>query len=173
VIFSDKTLVEMAAFYPQSINSLLKISGVGQVKLRQYGEIFLEVIQGYCEKHELQEKPKEAPREKSDANRRYVIVSEAYNAGETIQALSERYQITVGTILEYFARYLNAGNKLRDGGDLQALTSATLEQQQAAFAAFEELSPTFLKPVYDKLNGKLNYDDLKILRLLYVISTTP
>ncbi len=44
VIFSDKTLAEMAAYYPQSIGSLLKISGVGQVKLKQYGEVFLDVI---------------------------------------------------------------------------------------------------------------------------------
>src|SRR5512138_2668397 len=42
VIFSDKTLAEMAAYYPQSITSLLTISGVGQVKLRRYGEAFLE-----------------------------------------------------------------------------------------------------------------------------------
>jgi hypothetical protein len=56
---------------------------------------------------------------------------------------------------------------------MQALISATLEQQQSAFAAFEELSPTFLKPVYDQLNGTLNYEDLKVLRLLYLISTSP
>ena len=39
-----------------------------------------------------------------------------------------------------------------------------------AFIAFEELSPTYLKHVYEKLNGELDYDDLKILRLLYLIS---
>src|SRR6185369_7293561 len=77
VIFSDKTLVEMAAYYPQSITSLLNISGVGQVKLRQYGEAFLDVIVPYCEKHGLKEKPKETVREKSDTNRRYVMVAEA------------------------------------------------------------------------------------------------
>ena len=172
VIFSDKTLVEMAAYYPQSISSLLKISGVGQVKLRQYGETFLEMIQDYCRKHDLKEKPKEAAREKSDTNRRYMIVAEAYNAGETISNLMERYQVSMSTILEHLSRYLAAGNKLRIGKDLQGLTSATMEQQQAAFAAFEELSPTFLKPVFDKLNGTLNYDDLKILRLLYLIQTS-
>jgi ATP-dependent DNA helicase RecQ len=140
VIFSDKTLVEMAAYYPQSVGSLLKISGVGQVKLRQYGEIFLEIIQSYCEKHELSERPKETTREKSDVNRRYVVVAEAYNAGETIQSLIERYYVTASTILEHLVRYLSAGNPVRNGKDLQALTSATLEQQQAAFAAFEELA---------------------------------
>jgi ATP-dependent DNA helicase RecQ len=172
VIFSDRTLTEMSAHYPQSTESLLNISGVGQVKARQYGDMFLEAIKAYCEKHNLQENPKESTRDKSDSNRRYVIVREAYNSGETIQSLMERYHVTAGTILDHLSRYLSAGNTLRNGADLQALTSANPEQKQAAFAAFDELSPTFLKPVYDKLNGTLNYDELKILRMLYLISHT-
>jgi ATP-dependent DNA helicase RecQ len=172
VIFSDKALVEMAAYYPQSVGSLLKISGVGQVKLRQFGEAFLELIQLYCEKHGLQEKSKEALREKSSTgtNRRYVLVAEAYNSGETIQSLMERYGVTAGTVLEHLSRYLAMGNPIRTGEDLQRLTSVTPEQQRAAFDAFHDLSPTFLKPVYDKLNGTLNYDDLRVLRLMYLIA---
>ena len=170
VIFSDRTLIEMAAYYPQSVSSLLRISGVGQVKLRQYGEAFLEVIRAYSEKHELKETSKETTREKSDSNRRYVLVAEAYNAGETIPGLMERYHVTAGTIIEHLTRYLAAGNTLRNGDDLMLLTSATPEQVQGAFEAFDEVGPAFLKPVYDKLNGSLTYDDLKILRLLYLAS---
>jgi ATP-dependent DNA helicase RecQ len=170
VIFSDRTLIEMAAYYPQTAESLLNIAGVGQVKLRQYGDAFLEVIKLYCEKHGLKEKQKETVREKSDTNRRYFIVGEAYNAGDSIESLMERYHVTAGTILEHLTRYITAGNSLRNGDDLHKLTSVTPEQRQAAFAAFEEFSPTFLKPVYEKLNGELNYDDLKILRMLYMIS---
>ncbi len=170
VIFSDKTLVEMAVYYPQSVTSLLSISGIGQVKLRQYGQVFLDVIVPYCEKHGLKENSKEKPREKSDSGRRYVIVSEAYNSGETVQSLMERYRVTASTILDHLARYLTAGNKLRKGEDLQELAAVTPDQQQAAFAAFDELSPTFLKPVFDKLGGTLSYDDLKILRMSYLIS---
>jgi ATP-dependent DNA helicase RecQ len=170
VIFSDKTLVEMAAYYPQSIISLLNISGVGQVKLRQFGEEFLDVIRTYCEKHGLVEKQKENVREKSDSNRRYMIVAEAYNAGETVQSLMERYRVTAGTILDHLARYLASGNRLRTGSDLASLITATPEVQQAAFNAFDELSPTFLSPVFNKLSGNVNYDDLKVLRMLYMIS---
>jgi hypothetical protein len=96
-------------------------------------------------------------------------VGEAYNAGDTIQSLMERYHVTAGTILGHLTRYLSAGNRLRNGEDLREMTSATPEQQQAAFAAFDELGPTFLKPVYEKLNGALNYDDLKSLRMSYMI----
>ncbi len=44
VIFADRTLVEMAAYNPQSPERLLDISGVGQVKASQYGEAFLEIL---------------------------------------------------------------------------------------------------------------------------------
>jgi hypothetical protein len=63
-----------------------------------------------------------------------------------------------------------AGNKLHNGESLQAFASATPDQQQAVFAAFDELSSTYLKPIFDKLNGALSYDELKILRLLYLIA---
>ena len=82
----------------------------------------------------------------------------------------ERYHVAASTIIDHLTRYLAAGNTLRNGAGLQSLTSATVEQQQAAFAAFEEAGSVFLKPIYDKLNGTLNYDELKILRLLYMIS---
>ena len=47
VIFSDRTLVEMAAYFPQERNSLLRINGVGEVKAERYGETFLAVIREY------------------------------------------------------------------------------------------------------------------------------
>jgi hypothetical protein len=97
-------------------------------------------------------------------------VSEAYNSGETVQSLMERYHVTAATILDHLARYLAAGNRLRNSEDIQMLISVSPEEQQAAFDAFDEFSPTFLKPVFDKLNGRLDYDDLKILRMLYLIS---
>lgn len=44
VIFSDATLMEMAALRPSDPDSLLKINGVGMQKLGRYGAAFLEVI---------------------------------------------------------------------------------------------------------------------------------
>ena len=44
IVFSDKTLMEMARKRPQSRDASLSISGVGDHKLKQYGEQFLAVI---------------------------------------------------------------------------------------------------------------------------------
>jgi len=174
VIFSDRTLTEMSAYYPQSNESMLNISGVGQVKLEKYGEAFLEVIKSYCEKHGLRERaltPSPSPSGRGESlGERTRMVAEGFNEGATIQTLMERHQVTKGTILEHLTKYILAGNALRNGADLQSQTSATPEQQQAAFAAFDEFSSTYLKPVFDKLNGALNYDELKILRMMYLVA---
>ena len=44
VIFHDKTLLEMVKLKPQSIDEMLKISGVGEAKAKSYGKIFLDII---------------------------------------------------------------------------------------------------------------------------------
>jgi ATP-dependent DNA helicase RecQ len=177
VIFSDRTLVEMAAYYPQSKESLLGMSGVGQVKLDKFGDLFLQVIVPYCKKHKIAEKAREtasAKREKtarsaeSGLGMRTTLIGEAYNDGASLADLMERYQVKVGTVIDHLSRYALAGNRLRNGAEFQSLTSTSPDDQQAALTAFEELGAEYLKPVFDKLGGRVNYDELKILRLCHL-----
>jgi ATP-dependent DNA helicase RecQ len=49
VVFSDASLIEMAAVMPQSRSEFLQISGVGQTKLSRYGDDFLDLIQEYID----------------------------------------------------------------------------------------------------------------------------
>ncbi|MGD9261963.1 MAG: RQC domain-containing protein, partial [Desulfobacterales bacterium] len=51
VIFSDKTLIEMATYFPQTRDSFLDIHGVGSVKYERYGERFIEIICRYCREY--------------------------------------------------------------------------------------------------------------------------
>jgi len=44
VVFHDKTLKEMAILKPQSRTAMLQVTGIGEVKLERYGDLFLDVI---------------------------------------------------------------------------------------------------------------------------------
>jgi ATP-dependent DNA helicase RecQ len=46
VIFTDRTLIEMAERRPRTLDDMAHISGVGAKKLESYGAAFLEVIAG-------------------------------------------------------------------------------------------------------------------------------
>ena len=50
-IFNERTLKEMATFFPQTEESFIKIHGVGPKKTERYAKVFLPIIQDYCEKH--------------------------------------------------------------------------------------------------------------------------
>ena len=50
-IFSDKTLKEMATYFPQTEDAFLRIHGVGPVRVEKYADDFLPIICAYCEEH--------------------------------------------------------------------------------------------------------------------------
>ena len=49
VIFTDKTLIEMAETRPATLDAMARVGGVGAKKLESYGRTFLEVITGAVE----------------------------------------------------------------------------------------------------------------------------
>jgi len=42
IIFHDKTLIEMAKLRPNSLEKMAQINGVGEAKIKKYGEVFLQ-----------------------------------------------------------------------------------------------------------------------------------
>jgi len=51
VVFSDRSLHEMASRFPRTAEEMLAVSGVGEVKLERYGRQFLRLIDRYCSDH--------------------------------------------------------------------------------------------------------------------------
>lgn len=49
IIFTDRTLIEMAETRPRDLDGMARVSGVGAKKLETYGRDFLEVINGEAE----------------------------------------------------------------------------------------------------------------------------
>jgi len=49
VVFHDKTLKEMAILKPTSRTAMLQVTGVGEQKLRRYGDRFIDAIKGGAE----------------------------------------------------------------------------------------------------------------------------
>lgn len=53
MVFSDRTLTEIAARLPRTEAQFLTVNGVGEAKLTRYGGAFLRLIHQYCGEHGL------------------------------------------------------------------------------------------------------------------------
>ena len=51
VVFHDKTLREIATYFPRTEDELQQIYGVGPAKVEKYANAFLPIIRSYCEEH--------------------------------------------------------------------------------------------------------------------------
>jgi len=174
VIFSDRTLIEMAAYYPQATASLTQIFGIGRQKLEKYGPLFLEIISAYCREARIQERPKHrASRSRAERSQvenapRHIQVGNAYNAGRTVEQIAAEHGIQGGTVLSHLAKFLLEGHSLRDNKFLN-LPPLAEEQHTRILKAFADLGTEYLKPVFEALDGAVSYDDLKRYRLEYLI----
>ncbi|MDX1687917.1 MAG: DNA helicase RecQ [Candidatus Promineifilaceae bacterium] len=172
VVFSDRSLVEMATTFPRSRASFARIHGVGEYKLEKYAEAFLPVIQAYCETNGIAEKAKPKARRhrrRSSSGRgtRRKRVVRAYNDGQSIAKIAQEVGVKEQTVLNHLWRAAEEGGALRADGFLK-LSRVDAGMRDRVLNAFAEEGVVYLRPVYDALEGAVDYDELRVLRLYFV-----
>jgi ATP-dependent DNA helicase RecQ len=174
-VFPDKTLEEMAAFFPQSEQSLMAIHGVGTVKLKKHGPRFLELIARFCREKEIPEHPRMPGngKPKTISEPRHRVIGNAFNAGREIAGLMADFSVKQVTVLDHLYKFAGEGNPLRPEGLVELITAIPSETISAAFTEFDRQGVDFLKPVFDALNGAIDYEGLKLIRLYYLNCKAP
>ena len=179
VIFSDKTLVQMAAVYPQTENELLGISGIGINKLETYGSIFLTLIKSYCVRKNIQPKISANRRTraskqklKNNSDLRYIIVGEEFNKGKSIDNLAGEFNVKQQTIISHLTRYVSEGKRVRRDG-IKEKISIPEDKHQEVFSAFKEEGTAILTNIFEKFNKEISYVDLHLLRIIYLNEKLP
>jgi ATP-dependent DNA helicase RecQ len=177
VIFSDKTLMEMAARFPQGHDALLDIHGVGQAKAQKYGDAFMAIIRRHCSEKGItpQGRAPEGARPLKAASRsertasRSDLIAEACNAGRSITELMQQFGIQQDTVVAHLYAWLRQGRALRCNG-LLSETGLTQAARQQVLEAFKSLGTDFLRPVHMALNQTVDYKELRLLRLFFLAS---
>ncbi len=181
VIFSDKTLVEMSAYYPQSKENLLLMSGIGSVKLEQYGDVFLQEITEFCQQRQIEEniKPgrKATRTDDSEANKRttrqdarHVVIGKNFSEGMTLKDIQQEYKLKSSTLLSHLYKYHVEVGNLPETDEFFQQSKLSADQIDKVVQAFHEHSTERLRPVYEGLNKSVSYDELHLIRLHYLVN---
>ncbi|MDE2756848.1 MAG: DNA helicase RecQ [Acidobacteriota bacterium] len=173
VIFSDRTLQEMAAYFPHSTESLERLHGIGQVKVARYADTFLPIIAAYCREKGLKENPKAARRSRSvsrGSNPRSREAGERFRNGESVTQLMQAYGVKRQTIFTYLEREVQSGN-VPPLQRFRAESRLSSEVQEQVLAVFDKLGPDFLRPVFDALDKSVSYEELVLMRIVWRLQT--
>ncbi len=172
VVFSDRTLVELATQQPCSVAALLNIHGIGNHKLHSYGQEVLEVICSYLEREPpaLDAKPEQAKPAERPLSGRSAEVGRLFLEGRSLAELTAAYQVKAATIISHLENCVQDGWRLPPERVL-AMSQLAAEDRQAVLEKYLELGDKRLTPVFEALGGRIAYDELHILRLYHRVST--
>lgn len=174
VIFHDRTLQEMARYYPESRDDLLKLYGIGRIKMEKYADAFLDVIREYCQVHQISRpqasipvnEPVSVPLEQKSSLRQMEI-GERFNSGYTVDQLARELNIKHSTVIDHLYRYCRENQPVRKDHLLMS-SKLTEDQRQSVFSSFSRLGTHRLRPVFDDLNRTIPYDELKLCLMYYL-----
>lgn len=171
VIFSDKTLTEMASYFPINKKEMLRIHGLGEIKYEKYGHIFLSIVIDYCEKNNIKPAEKKIkpikPVALTSKSRSFQTTGEKFNAGMSIDYLCSVTKYRKSTILQHLLKYLE---EYTINEPSRLLDESTLSKNKIdlVLKKFEELGTEKLSPIFDSLNGKIDYNELHLLRIYFI-----
>lgn len=176
VIFPDKTLMELAWYFPQSESTFRQIYGVGNRKAEKYASLFIEVIQSYSKENNLKEKLITSKRNRKSGistnrkigKKRHEAIGEMYNSGKSIEEIAADFNIKTPTVIDHLFKYYQDGNTLTSNAVIQE-SQLSESRKEKAISAFKKSGTEFLKPVFEMLNEEISYDELRIIRL-YVLA---
>jgi ATP-dependent DNA helicase RecQ len=94
IVFSDKTLLEISNTLPSSKEEFLNISGVGEMKLEKYGEVFLELCKSLKDA---------GTKEIKMLGKTYIETLDLINSGKSIKEIYETRELKDQTIANHVA----------------------------------------------------------------------
>ena len=148
VIFSDAALRQMETERPMSDQELLAIDGVGKAKLEKYGDAFIKAIIDF-------QKTKTVRKKKEGGT--YQETLELYQSGLSVEAIAEKRNLGLSTILSHLAKLYLDGVSI----DLQAFVSDD-EVSQIAEAKIKLESPAALKPYFEYFEEQMGYGKIRL-----------
>jgi len=156
-------LKHLAASLPATSEQMLRIPGVGERKLLDYGGAFLSEIAGYVQETGVQTAPltPAVPARRpsrgglSDTMRQTV---QLFQSGQSISEICETRSLRQTTVEEHLAAALEAGEAV----EIDRLVSA--EKRRAIEVAMDELGDVYLAPVRERLGEGYTYGELSLVR---------
>jgi len=168
VIFSDRTLREMALYFPDTPEQMAGISGIGAAKLEKYGDTFMTIIEMYKHMH-----PEEAAERailqvpvavkrtrKKKPGKTLADTLKLAQQGLSLETIAGQRGLAEGTISQHIEKLLEEGEG--KGLDIDQLLEPAKRLQVEEL--FNTHSGKSMKAIIEASGDTVSYADLRLVR---------
>ena len=154
-IFTQETLYAMCESIPRTEKELLKISGMGKIRVNKYGAQILETIEVYCKANGIN---KLNEQKKEDKKPTKQITFELFKTGLSVKEVAKERSLTPGTIESHLASYIPSG-------DVDILELIDIKRYKKLINAIEDTKFKSLTELKEKVDKSFSFMELRMVLL--------
>jgi len=160
MILPYKTMVKLTTYLPTTIPELETIKGIGNRKVKQFGNDIISIISAYCEKNnidkpyiEIKPKKKKAKSDKIDSKK---LSFDLFKAGKNIEEIARERNFAKSTIEGHLSHYVGTG-------ELDVYSVVSKEKIEAVSHYFTEHKTMSFNDVKTDLGDTVTYGELRFV----------
>ncbi|WP_299118560.1 helix-turn-helix domain-containing protein [uncultured Tenacibaculum sp.] len=108
-VFTQKTLFELCELLPMDKSQLIKVNGMGKIRVNKYGDEILEIINDYAKANNLKSQIEIVEIEKDKRNTK-DITFDLYKEGLNTEEIAAKRGLVIGTIEGHLSHFVTQGD---------------------------------------------------------------
>lgn len=166
VIFQDSSLEAMATIYPQTLDELQNIPGVGAGKAKRYGEEFCKLIKRHCEENEI-ERPEDL-RIRTVANKSKIKVSIIHSIDRKVALddIAVVKGIEFDELLDEIEAIVYSGTKI----NIDYFIDDVMDEDHIddIYQYFKESETDDLDKALEELGNEYTEEEIRLIRIKFI-----
>lgn len=167
IVFSDTSLRQMSKSQPKTSAAFSQISGVGDRKLVQYGKVFTQTIEDFCEQAGMKAAepancdqtdftPKSTT--KADITNTQLETYKLYQQGLSLSDIAIKRGVRLSTINGHVAKLIEADYNI----NINELVAA--DRQEVIRRAIAKVGSHSLRNIREETGNTFNYQEITLVR---------
>lgn len=154
-IFTQETLYAICNALPRSEKELLKVNGMGKIRVKKYGSEILEVIEIYCKANGIDKFNKQKKEDKKSTKQ---ITLELFKTGLSPKEIAKERSLTLNTIQSHLMTFIPLG-------DVDILELIALKRYKKIINQIEAVEFKNLTELKEKVDKSFTFMELRMVLL--------
>ncbi|MCL4116266.1 UNVERIFIED_CONTAM: hypothetical protein GTU68_057070 [Idotea baltica] len=167
IIFMDPSLIDMATYYPISIEDMLNISGVSKGKAIKYGSPFIEAIKEYVEQNEIERPTDFVVKQVANKSKAKVAIIQGVDRKMPLEDIAKDNDMSMEALIVEMDMIVGAGTKLNINYYLEDNLDEDVVEE--IFEYFEEAnSESIADAVTEFADDDITEQEIQLVRIKFL-----
>ena len=166
VIFQDNSLEAMATFYPQNIEELQNMPGVGSGKAKRYGKEFCELIEKHCIENEIERPEDLRIRTVADKSKKKISIIHSIDRKVALDDIAVANGIEFDELLDEIEAIVYSGTKINIDYFINDVIDDDIVDD--IYQYFRESETDDLDVALDELGADYTEEEIRLVRIKFI-----